>query len=125
LPVYKKEKISSELIEATFPLVNKEHGNKEIKPLAFQHESTTKVIEHGERCHGKIKRLINSGSLTNNNILLPFEPPTSKNTLLTKAYNEVVAGFNEIEVEVCNYKDNESLFTFARRDLIAEEFRLN
>jgi len=125
LPVYKRAKITSELIEATFPLVNQENGNKVIKPLAFKQDSTTQIIEHGERWHGKIKRLINSGNLINANILLPFEAPKPKNPLLTKAYNEVVAGFNEIKVDVCDYKDNESLFTFARRDIQVEEFKLS
>jgi len=125
LPVYKRAKITSELIEATFPLVNQEHGNKVIKPLAFKQESTTQIIEHGERWHSKIKRLINSGNLINTNILLPFEAPKTKNTLLTKAYDEVVFGFNDINVEICDFKDSDSLINFARRDILAEEFKLN
>ena len=124
LPTYKEAKIYSELIEAKFPLVNQDNGDKVIKPLAFQYDTPTKVIEHGERWHWKIKRLIQSGSLVNENILMPFEAPKTNDALLTKAYDEVVAEFRNLRIKVCDFNDDEALINFARKELLAEEFKL-
>jgi len=124
LPTYKEDKIYSELIEAKFPLVNKDNGYKIIKPLSFQHETPTKVIEHGERWHWRIKRLIQSGSLIQNNILMPFEAPKTKDKLLIRAYEEVVAEFQELRVGVCDFNDNNTLINFARKELLSKEFKL-
>ena len=124
LPTYKEAKIYSDLIEAKFPLVNQDNGDKVIKPLAFQHDTPTKVIEHGERWHWRIKRLIQSGSLINGNILMPFEAPKTNDKLLTRAYDEVVAEFRNLQIKVCDFNDDEALINFARKELLATEFKL-
>jgi hypothetical protein len=124
LPIYKEAKIVSELIEAKFPLVNKDHDDKVIKPLAFQQGTPTKVIEHGERWYWKINRLTQAGSLLSQNILLPFEAPKTNDRLLTKAFDEVVAGFRHLNVEVCDFNDDDALINFARREFQPEEFKL-
>jgi len=125
MPKYKKDKISNELIEATFPLVNHDNGLKVIKPLSFQQATTTKIIEHGELWHWKIKRLIKANSLDNKNILLPFEKPDTNNAKLKLAYKEVVDEFVNLNVQVTNYSDSECLIKFVCRDIGPEKFKLS
>lgn len=124
IPKFKEDKIVSDLIEATFPLVNKDAEPKVIKPLTFQHTTTTKIIEHGELWLWKVKRLIKTNSLSERNILLPFEEPKCKNVKLKKAYQEVVNGFEDLNVQVCTFKNKKTLIEFATRDITPENFRL-
>lgn len=124
MPTYREGKISNELIEATFPLVNNDDRPKVIKPLAFQQTTTTKIIEHGELWHWKIKRLIKAGSLESNNVLLPFEGPKANNPQLQKAYQEVINEFNDINVQVSDFDDTKMLIEFATRDIGPEKFQL-
>ncbi|SKA52714.1 DUF3037 domain-containing protein [Photobacterium toruni] len=124
MPAYTEGKVSNDLIEATFPFVNNDNGPKIIKPLTFQQPTTTKIIEHGEFWHWKVKRLIKAGSLESDNILLPFESPVTTNIQLHKAYQEVVNEFNAINVNVTNFSDTTALLEFATRDLGPEKFQL-
>lgn len=124
MPTYREGKINNELIEATFPLVNNDDRPKVIKPLAFQQTTTTKIIEHGELWHWKIKRLIKAGSLESNNVLLPFEGPKANNPQLQKAYQEVINEFNDINVQVSDFDDTKMLIEFATRDIGPEKFQL-
>ncbi|QUM82024.1 DUF3037 domain-containing protein [Moritella sp. 5] len=124
VPKFKEDKIANELFEATFPLVNRDNSPKIIKPLAFQQSTTTKIIEHGELWHWKVKRLIKTGSLDEKNVLLPFEEPKCGTEKLKRAYQEVVTGFKELNVQVCDFKDKNELMKFATRDLSPDKFKL-
>ena len=58
------------------------------------------------------------------NILLPFEALKTNNSLLKKAFDEVVAGGRDLNVEVCDFNDNDALINFVRRKLQPDEFKL-
>ncbi len=124
VPKFKEAKIVNDLIEATFPLVSEDAAPKVIKPLAFQQATATKIIEHGELWLWKVKRLIKTGSLEERNILLPFEEPSREDEKLKKAYQEVVSGFEDLNVQVCDFKNKDSLMKFATRDITPEKFEL-
>ena len=124
MPSYTEGKLHNELIEATFPLVNKDCEPKIIKPLSFQQTSSTKIIEHGELWHWKIKRLIKAGSLESDNVFLPFEGPKGNNSQLEKAYQEVIKEFRSIHVQVSDFNETQKLIDFATRDIGPEKFKL-
>lgn len=117
MPSYTESKVSNELIEATFPLTNKDNGIRIIKPMSFQQQTTTKIIEHGELWHWKIKRLINTDTLCHDKVIMPFERPRDQDSCLQKAFNEVVESFKSIKVRVTDYNDTKSIINFATEDL--------
>ena len=122
---YHQKKITTELREVNLPLVA-EIGNKVrvIKPMAFNQNKTTQLIEHGETWVNRFKWLIKDHKIEAGCILLPVEGPNKKGKL-DKAFKEVINEIKALDVHVIDFCNKDEIIKFAAADLDADSFNLD
>ena len=128
LPVkYKEVKLETDLVEVTFPLVGQvENKLRVIKPLAFNHIQSTKLIEHGEAWLNKVRWLIKGNAVDAERVLFTVESPKkTNNSKLTRAYDEVLHEMRALQINVLPYEEKEKIINFAAADLSTDTFRLH
>lgn len=122
---YHQKKIATELREVNLPLVA-EVGEKlrVIKPMAFNQQKTTQLIEHGETWINRFKWLISDYKLDADRVLLAVEGPSSDGKL-KMAFKEVISEIKRLDVKVVDFEERKKILQFAAADLDAGAFKLD
>ncbi len=113
--VYKKQDIKTNLRTVkNLPFVAEINKNlRVIKPLSFQQQQATDVIEHGEHWLNRFDWLIKNKKINPENILLPVESP-EKDKDLHIVFNAVMDDIQEKKIHVIDFSKRKEVMHFAQ-----------
>jgi hypothetical protein len=121
---FKQQPLVGRFEEITLPLVAKTNDTFVIRPLAFQQQNATKMMDHAQTWLGRFDRLAKNDVLKTQNILLPLQGPTNTNPKLTGAFCEVSREFEQLGFYTIPHHDTKAISTFAKQALVADGFAL-
>lgn len=114
-PEFTKQRIETPLFPIDLPLVHRKLGDLYvIKPLAFDQDSPARMFDHGQRWNARIRALLDTGILNQDNILVPIEGPNTKNTDdLGKTYRYLTSELRGMKVPIVNFDETQRILDFA------------
>ncbi len=121
---FKQQPLVGRFEEITLPLVAKTNDTFVIRPLAFQQQNATKMMDHAQTWLGRFARLAQNDVLKIQNILLPLQGPTNTNPKLTGAFIEVSREFEQLGFQTIPHHDTKAISNFAKHALVADVFEL-
>jgi len=112
---FKGGDIGDELYHVKFPFVASEKGmpKKIIKPLALDQSEPVKIFAHADNWLPKIKRL-RERNLLPRDVLFPLSAPPVNDEKCKKAYDDVCAELQTLEVQTVTVEEQQKILTFAK-----------
>lgn len=113
---FKKRKLSDGLIEVTFPLVNLVDKKPQgiIKPIAFDQETPTAIVEHADQWESRFKHFINGEAFEAKNTILPIELPNSNEKRILQYIDDFQHKLMDIGITVVDAQDQSRIIEFAK-----------
>lgn len=116
---YTEKKLKAGVREFTVPLTAETNrGLKLIKPLAFDQERPTQILEHGETWVNRLRALLEQDLVDAENILLPFDAAKNLEKERKEAFEEVKKLFKKECIALVNFEKNSNqIIRFASEQL--------
>lgn len=117
--IFKNEEIGGELTKFRMPLVAKADGKIlcAVKPLAFNQNEPSKMLEHCDSWVSRIKRAVRENVLNNKNVLFPIYHSNNLKKAEQKAIDEIKFTLDNNKIFHLNSDDEQSIIDFAKNSL--------
>lgn len=116
---FRQKTFEAKLRKITLPLVREyENDIRIMKPLAFDQNTPSMLIEHGERWKNKIQWLLENDVLDQNKILLPIEAPTVNDKDLKEAFVIAQEDLAKLAIELVPFENKGRIIEFAKSGLL-------